>query len=141
MGRIRHGRIPGPGRLTVVYDQASAPWRDLVRPTSHRSTRKGRRPVVIVSLDVRNRHERADTVLVVPLTTTVHKASPTHVLLPAGETGLQSDSAARAEDITVVRKSSLTEPHGRLRQLSHRRVCELARKVGLAMGCTLQSLP
>jgi len=65
---------------------------------------KGRRPVVIVSLDARNRHERADTVLVIPLTTSIHKDFPTHVFLPAAETGLQADSAARAEDITVVRK-------------------------------------
>jgi mRNA interferase MazF len=96
---------------------------------------KGRRPVVIVSLDARNRHERADTVLVVPLTTSVHRESPTHVFLPAGETGLQADSAARAEDITVVRKRSLTEASGRLRQLSDKRICELAGKVGIAMGC------
>ncbi len=91
--------------------------------------------MVIVSINARNRHERADTVLVVPLTTSVHKNAPTHVFLPAGETGLQSDSAARAEDITVVRKQSLIEPRGRLRQISDRRVCELASKVNLAMGC------
>ena len=96
---------------------------------------KGRRPVVIVSLDARNRHERADTVLVVPLTTSIHREAPTHVLLPAGETGLQADSAARAEDITVVRKQSLIEPRSRLCQLSDRRICELADKVGIAMGC------
>jgi mRNA interferase MazF len=68
---------------------------------------KGKRPVIIVSMDARNRHERAETVLVVPLTTSVHKDMPTHVVLSAGETGLQSDSAARVEDITVVRKTSL----------------------------------
>jgi mRNA interferase MazF len=96
---------------------------------------KGRRPVVIVSLDARNRHERADTVLVVPLTTSIHKEAPTHVFLPAGETGLQSDSAARGEDITVVRKRSLIEPQARLRQLTDKRVCELASKVNIAMGC------
>jgi len=90
---------------------------------------------VIVSLDARNRHERADTVLVVPLTTTIHRTAPTHVFLPAGETGLSADSAARAEDITVVRKQSLVEPQARLRQLSHKRVCELAANVSLAMGC------
>ena len=70
--------------------------------------------MVIVSLDARNRHERADTVLVVPLTTSIHKDFPTHVFLPAGETGLQADRAARAEDVTVVRKQSLVEPRGRL---------------------------
>ena len=91
--------------------------------------------MIVVSLDVRNRHERADTVLVVPLTTSIHKDMPMHVLLPAGETGLQSDCAARAEDITVVHKQSLIEPQGRLRQLGHKRICELAGRVALAMGC------
>ena len=100
---------------------------------------KGRRPVVIVSLDARNRHERADTVLVVPLTTSVHKDVPTHVFLSSGETGLQADSTARAEDITVVRKQSLIEPRDRLRQLGDRRVCELAHKVSIAMGCGLRT--
>jgi len=96
---------------------------------------KGRRPVVIVSLDGRNRNERADTVLVVPLTTSVHKDVVTHVLVSAGETGLQSDSAARAENITVVKKQNLVQSQGRLRALSHSRVCELAAKVRIAMGC------
>jgi mRNA interferase MazF len=95
---------------------------------------KGRRPVVIVSLDARNRHERADTVLVVPLTTSIHKEAPTHIFLPAGETGLQLDSAARGEDVTVVRKRSLIEPQTRLRQIADKRVCELASKVNIAMG-------
>ena len=96
---------------------------------------KNRRPVVVVSLDARNRHPRASTVLVAPLTTSIHVEAPTHVLLPSGETGLPADSAARAEDITVVRKSSLIPPHSRLRQLSGGRVCEIAEKTVLAMGC------
>jgi mRNA-degrading endonuclease toxin of MazEF toxin-antitoxin module len=74
-------------------------------------------------------------VLVVPLTTSIHKDAPTQVFLPAGETGLQSDSAARAEDVTVVRKKSLVESRTRLRKLSDRRICELASKVSIAMGC------
>jgi mRNA-degrading endonuclease toxin of MazEF toxin-antitoxin module len=96
---------------------------------------KGRRPVVIVSLDARNRHERADTVLAVPLTASIHKDVPTHVYLAAGETGLSADSAARAEDITVVRKQSLVAPSARLRRLNHSRICELAAKVLIATGC------
>lgn len=91
--------------------------------------------MVIVSLDARNRHERADTVLVVPLTTSIHKDVPTHVQLPVGETGLPSDSAARGEDVTVVRKLSLLEPRTRLKRLSETRICELARKVLIATGC------
>ena len=100
---------------------------------------KGRRPVIVVSMDERNRHPRANTVLIVPLTTTIHKDFPTHVFLPAGETGLQADCAARAEDITVVQKRSLIAPRTRLRQLSNARICELASKVSLAMGCGFQS--
>ncbi len=97
---------------------------------------KGRRPVVVVSLDARNRHERADTVLVIPLSTSVHKADhPTHLLLSAGELGLSEDSIARAEDITVVRKVNLVESRSRVRTLSHRRVCELSEMVKVAMGC------
>ena len=96
---------------------------------------KGPRPVVIVSIDARNRHERADTVLVIPLTTSIHKEVPTHVLLSAGETGLTADSAARAEDVTVVRKRSLLAPRSQLRRLSDQRVCDLARKVQIAIGC------
>ena len=96
---------------------------------------KGKRPVIIVSLDARNCHPRADTVLVVPLTTSIHKDFPTHVFLPAGETGLQGDSAARGEDVAVVRKQSLVEPQSGLRRLGHKRICELAGKVSIAMGC------
>jgi mRNA-degrading endonuclease toxin of MazEF toxin-antitoxin module len=96
---------------------------------------KGRRPVVVVSVDVRNRHERANTILVVPLTTSIHKGAITHVYLSAGETGLQSDSAARGEDITVVRKQILVESRAPLRRLSNSRICELAHKVLIATGC------
>ena len=96
---------------------------------------KGLHPVVVVSINARNRHERATTVLVVPLTTSIHKDFPTHLFLPAGETGLQADCAARAEDVTVVLKSSLVEPNGPLRQLSNKRICELASRVAVSMGC------
>src|SRR4029077_284803 len=91
---------------------------------------KGRRPVVIVSLDARNRHYRADTVLVIPLSTSIHKAGhPTHLLLAAGETGLSEDSIARAEDISVIRKANLIESRSRPRTMSHRRICELSELV------------
>jgi mRNA-degrading endonuclease toxin of MazEF toxin-antitoxin module len=95
---------------------------------------KGRRPVVIISLNERNRHLRADTVLVAPLTTTI-KDVPTHIHLPPGETGLPEPSCIRAEDITVVRKASLHEPRSALRTLSHTRICQIADKVSIAMGC------
>src|SRR6202166_2135921 len=97
---------------------------------------KGRRPIIIVSLDARNRHTRADTVLVIPLSTSIHRADhPTHIFLAAGETGLSEDSIARAEDVTVVRKAHLVEPRSSLRSMSHRRICELAEMVKIAIGC------
>ena len=92
------------------------------------------RPVVVVSPDARNLHPRAQTVLVVPFSTSIHKDVPTHLYLSQGETGLES-SALKAEDITVVRKDSLHEPKGKLRNLTNARICELAEKVQIAMGC------
>lgn len=97
---------------------------------------KGKRPVVIVSINARNSHPRADTVLVVPLSTSVHKSDvPTHMLLESGQTGLHERSVAKAEDIAVIRKTYLDPSRERLRMLSSTQVCELARKVELAMGC------
>jgi mRNA-degrading endonuclease toxin of MazEF toxin-antitoxin module len=89
---------------------------------------------VIVSTDDRNSHPRADTVLVVPLTTSVTRNVPTHVYLAPGETGLEQ-SVLRAEDIAVIPKAILQESRHRLRQLSNRRVCELVEKIKYAMGC------
>ncbi len=99
-------------------------------------TEKGRRPVIIVSSEARNIRDSADTVLVIPLSTSVHKAdTPTHLLLLAGETGLPADSIARAEDITTVRKTQLVPPRFGLRIVSHRRICDLSSIVKIAMGC------
>ena len=103
-------------------------------PTEPPNLEKGRRPVVIVSTDARNTNPRADTVLVVPFSTSVLKDVPTHLYLTSGETGLEASILA-AENVTVVRKSSLSEAHGRLRNLTHRRICELATKIKIAMGC------
>ncbi len=97
---------------------------------------KRRRPVVVVSSEARNRRDSADSVLVIPLSTSVHRAdNPAHLLLLVGETGLTADSIARAGDITTVRKTQLVEPRSRLRTLSDRRICELADMVKIAMGC------
>ena len=96
---------------------------------------KGRRPVVIVSSDGRNKNPRANTALVAPLTTTIRKDVPTQIYLPAGETGLQEDSCVRGENITVVRKDTLQEARSGLRRLSHTRICQIADAVKLAMAC------
>ena len=97
---------------------------------------KGRRPVIVVSLDGRNRNERANTVLVIPLSTSIHRSGlPTNLLLTTGETGLAEDSIALAHEITALRKETLIEPRGALRRISNTRICELARMVELSMGC------
>ena len=96
---------------------------------------KGKRPVVIVSINARNNHPRASTVLVVPLSTSVHKDEiPTHLLLEPGQTGLRV--VAKAEDVAPVWKVELNPPRERLRILSSQQVCDLARMVELAMGCS-----
>jgi len=68
------------------------------------------------------------------LSTSTIKDVPTHVYLSPGESGLEA-SVLKAEDVTVVRKTSLIEPRTRLRKLTHHRVCELADKIRIAMGC------
>ncbi len=88
---------------------------------------------MIVSLEARNQNDKADTVLVVPFTTTL-KDVPTHVQLEAGETGLSQKCALAAENITVVRKESLIPSRTPLKTLSEARLHQIARRVLLAMG-------
>ncbi|MGD0826222.1 MAG: type II toxin-antitoxin system PemK/MazF family toxin [Terriglobales bacterium] len=97
---------------------------------------KGKRPVVIVSINARNNHPRASTVLVVPLSTSVHKDEiPTHLVLDPGQTGLRERVVAQAEDVSAVWKAELDAARERLRTLSASQICDLARKVEMAMGC------
>lgn len=91
------------------------------------------RPVVVVSMDARNLHERATTVLVVPLSTTSAKL-PTHISLTPGETNLAENSTAQTENITTVLKSSLREPKYPLRRLSAGTLERIAHGVLIAMG-------
>jgi mRNA-degrading endonuclease toxin of MazEF toxin-antitoxin module len=95
---------------------------------------KAARPVVIVSLDARNRHPGASTVLVAPLSGSVEKDFETHIRLLPGETGLHA-AIIRCEDLTVVKKDFLVEPKSSLRTLSNTRVCQIADAVRIAMGC------
>ena len=94
---------------------------------------KQQRPVIVVSIEARNVHERATTVLVVPLSTTPPKL-PWHISLAPGETGLSEHSTILADSITTVRKSSLQPPRQPLRRLSERLLQQIARGVLMAMG-------
>jgi len=66
-----------------------------------------KRPVLIVSLDIRNRY--ASTVLVVPLSSDVAASAgnPCRILIPAGMGGLEKDLVTMGDLITTVQKSYL----------------------------------
>jgi len=98
-------------------------------------TDKGRRPVVVVSTDGRNCQPRSNTVLVIPLSTSIHKSRPADLLLRAGETGLRADSVAQADNISTVNRLDLDEPVQGHRALTDRQICRLAGLVQVAMGC------
>jgi mRNA-degrading endonuclease toxin of MazEF toxin-antitoxin module len=93
------------------------------------------RPVVIVSQNGRNQHPRAESVLAIPLSTSINKMGPWHLLLRAGETGLREDSVAWAENISAVSKEQLIEPVAGNRPLTNAQICRLAGLVRVAMGC------
>ena len=112
----------GPQRGEIWYVKLSSDPND-----------KAARPVIVVSADERNLHERATTVLVVPLSTTPPR-SPTHILLKPGETGLSENSTVQPEGITTVRKSSLQQPRQRLRRQTESTIRLIAKGVLLAMG-------
>jgi mRNA interferase MazF len=64
-----------------------------------------RRPAVIVSSDAANAAARRlgrGVITVVPVTSNVERVYPFQVLLPAGETGLDRDSKAQAEQIRSI---------------------------------------
>ena len=94
-----------------------------------------RRPAVIVSTNGRNAHPRANTVLAVPLSASIHRPGPAHLILRAGETGLTEDSVAWAENIGVINKDQLIGPVTGHRPLGDRQISRLAALVKLAMGC------
>lgn len=96
---------------------------------------KSPRPVIVVSPDARNQHPRATTVLVIPLSSSIHRPGPSHVLLRMGETGLPADSLAQPDSISVVFRSELRQPNPAQRVLSCHRICQLAKLVESAMGC------
>lgn len=65
-----------------------------------------RRPVVVISPDVRN--AGASDVLVLPCSTILSEA-PTHVRLRKGEGGLSATSIVKCEQITTLHKDDLDE--------------------------------
>ena len=73
-----------------------------------------RRPVVVVQGDAFNR-SRIDTVVCVPLTTTLRWAdAPGNLLLEARMTGLPKDSVANVSQIVTLDRAALSERVGKL---------------------------
>ena len=78
-------------------------------PTIGSEIRKTR-PAVVVSNDINNLH--AQTVTVVPLSSSIGKVHPFEVLLPAGLTGTREESKAKANQIRTVDKQRLGKSAG-----------------------------
>lgn len=103
------------------------------------------RPAVIVSNDAANQTaERTGrgVVTVVPVTSNTHRVYPFQVLLPAGDSGLASDSKAQAEQVRAVATGRLGERAGSvpgpvLRQLDDALRIHLA----LLLGQHLHGVP
>ena len=93
------------------------------------------RPAIIVSPNGRNAHPRSNTVLAIPLSTSIQKVSPGQMLLRAGETGMREDSVAWADSIGAIAKDQLKEPVAGHRPLSNAQVCRLAKLIQHALGC------
>jgi mRNA interferase MazF len=76
-----------------------------------------RRPAVIVSNEGANRRAALlgrGLLQVVPLTTNVVRIEPFHVLIPASESGLRSDSKAQAEQVRAVAVERVGELLGKV---------------------------
>ena len=93
------------------------------------SEQGGIRPVLVIQNDVGNRY--SPTVIVLAITGQVNKARlPTHVSVPAGNTGLQKDSVILAEQIRTLDKRRLREKTGALPP-------EAQQKVDQALGISV----
>ena len=82
-----------------------------------------KRPVVVVSIDARNRF--SSTVLVVPFSSDIESAggNPSRVQVPVGEGGLELDSVALCDLITNVERRYLERgPYGRISDRSLQRI-------------------
>lgn len=74
-----------------------------------------KRPVLVVSIDVRNQY--SSTLLVVPFSSdvTASEANPCRIFIPANAGGLERDSVAMCDLITTIEKRYLEQdPYGRI---------------------------
>ena len=83
-----------------------------------------KRPVVVVSIDIRNQY--SSTVLVVPFSTDLSQAAnPSRILIKQGEGGLNADSIAMCDVLTCIKKQYL-EPksYGKISSESFERILQ-----------------
>lgn len=93
------------------------------------SEQAGHRPALVIQNDIGNRY--SPTVIVMAITTSIHKGYPFLVKLRAGEGGLEKDSAANAAQVLTVDKSRLVE---RLGSLSPERMHQVNRALLVSLG-------
>ena len=93
----------------------------------------GYRPAVVVQNNVGNKF--SPTTLVVPMTSRTNKNHlPTHVFVPRGEGGIQSDSLILTEQITCIDKRQINRVIGSLSD-QYLSFLEGAMQVSLGMCC------
>ena len=90
-----------------------------------------KRPVVVVSIDIRNQY--SSTVLVVPFSSDISQAAnPSRTLIKQGEGGLNADSVAMCDVLTCIKKQYLElEPYGEISLESFERIL---RSIQIAIG-------
>ncbi|WP_036481674.1 type II toxin-antitoxin system PemK/MazF family toxin [Myxosarcina sp. GI1] len=90
-----------------------------------------KRPVVVVSIDIRNQY--SSTVLVVPFSSnTSDAANPSRVKIDRGEGGLNVDSVAMCDVMTTIEKRYLeSDPYGEITLESFARI---QRAIQIAIG-------
>ena len=90
-----------------------------------------KRPAVIISMNVRNEFRK--NVLIIPFPSDLTSGeTPTRILIPAGEGGLESASLALCDNISAVRKLYLERgPYGAITPQS---LAKIQRAIQIAIG-------
>jgi mRNA interferase MazF len=83
-----------------------------------------KRPVLIVSNDINNQF--ADTVSIVPITSTTIKIYPFEIFLPQGEGNLKNDSKAKCNQIRTIDKLRIEKRFGKI---SNEKLKEIERAI------------
>ena len=90
-----------------------------------------KRPVVVVSIDIRNQY--SSTVLVVPFSSdTSDAANPSRILMRKGEGGLNKNSVAMCDVMTNIEKKYLErEPYG---EITSESLARIQKAIQIAIG-------